>query len=215
MVTNLKNKKILITAGPTWVAIDKVRVISNIASGKTGFLLSQELEKQGARVTLVLGPVGHYCRLKGIRVIDYRYFEELAGILSKEVKSGKYDILIHAAAVSDFCPANNYGAKISSLKKSFNLKLVAGPKLIEEIKKADPDIFLVGFKLQPEASRCGLLKSARNLINNSGADLVVANTFKGKAYKAFILDSKRIYAFVSDKKAMVSKLVVLLKAAFR
>ena len=53
---SLKNKRILITAGPTWVAIDSVRVISNIATGETGILLAKRLSLQGAKVTLALGP---------------------------------------------------------------------------------------------------------------------------------------------------------------
>lgn len=215
MATNLKNKRILITAGPTWVKIDKVRVISNIASGQTGFLISRQLQKQGARVTLILGPVGNYCLPEGIKVINYRYFEELSKILRKQVKPGKYHILIHAAAVSDFQPADNFGLKIPSSKKTFNLKLVATAKLIEEIKKAAPDIFLVGFKLLPEASRSRLLKSAANLIDNSKADLVVANTFRGKAYRAVILDSKRTYASVSGKQALAKKLAVVLRNTFK
>ncbi|MCX5712640.1 MAG: phosphopantothenoylcysteine decarboxylase [Candidatus Omnitrophica bacterium] len=210
MVTNLKNKKILITAGPTWVAIDKVRVISNIASGKTGFLLSEELKNIGAIVTLILGPVGEYCKPNGIKVINYCYFDELDKILSREVKSGKYDILIHMAAVSDFRPAGNFGAKISSSKKQVNLKLVQTAKLIEKIKKINRNIFLVGFKLQPQSSRLTLLSSARKLMKSSGSDLVVANTFKGKDYKAFILDSKRIYASATNKKAMAKELAATL-----
>lgn len=205
----------MITAGPTWVAIDKVRVISNIASGKTGFLLSEELKKSGARVTLVLGPVGEYHRPRQVKIIDYRYFGELEGILSKEIKTGKYDILIHAAAVSDFRPAVDLGVKIPSSKKAFNLKLAPTAKLIEKIKKLDPDIFLVGFKLQPQACQRSLLKNARGLIRKSRADLVVANTFNGEAYRAFIMDSKHICASVSDKKAMARKLVEVLESIFK
>jgi phosphopantothenoylcysteine decarboxylase/phosphopantothenate--cysteine ligase len=215
LATNLKNKRILITAGPTWVKIDKVRVISNIASGQTGFLISRQLQKQGARVTLILGPVGGYCLPEGIKVINYRYFEELSKILRKQVKPGKYHILIHAAAVSDFQPADNFGLKIPSSKKPFNLKLVATAKLIERIKKADPDIFLVGFKLLPEASRSRLLKSAASLIDNSKADLVVANTFRGKAYRAVILDSKRTYAFVWGKQALAKNLAAVLRSTLK
>ena len=64
----LKNKNILITAGPTWVPIDRVRVISNIATGKTGILLAKSANKLGAKVTLVLGPVGEVGLEKEINV---------------------------------------------------------------------------------------------------------------------------------------------------
>ena len=61
----LKNKKVLITAGPTWVPIDNVRVISNTATGETGILLSEKLKNLGAKVTLLLGPTNLSLRLRG------------------------------------------------------------------------------------------------------------------------------------------------------
>ena len=215
MATNLRNKKILITAGPTWVAIDNVRVISNIASGITGILLSEELRKQGARVTLVLGPVDCCCLNKGVRLIRYRYFDQLKRIIAKEAGSKKYDILIQTAAVSDYEPQNKFNGKISSGKKSLTLKLVPTAKIIDIVKKKDPGIFLVGFKLEPQAGRNRLLSSASKLIDKTGSDLVVANTFKGNKYRAFIVDSKRIYASALNKTGLVRSLVKVLNAMYK
>ncbi|MBU1999188.1 MAG: phosphopantothenoylcysteine decarboxylase, partial [Candidatus Omnitrophica bacterium] len=72
MLSNLKNKKILITAGPTWVPVDDVRVISNSASGETGILLAKRLSGQGAKVTLLLGPIGNYNPDKKIKLVLFR-----------------------------------------------------------------------------------------------------------------------------------------------
>ena len=66
-----KNKKILITAGPTWIAVDSVRVISNTASGETGQLLADRLAREGAKVTLVLGPVPNRLKNKKVKVIPF------------------------------------------------------------------------------------------------------------------------------------------------
>ena len=97
-------KKVLITAGPTWVAIDKVRVISNIASGETGILLADKLSEQGAKVTLVLGPGNDKNGIQNsrIKIIRFSFFEELRQALKKELKASRYDFIIHSAAVSGF-----------------------------------------------------------------------------------------------------------------
>lgn len=74
---NFKNRRILITAGPTWVPIDNVRVIGNIATGQTGILLSNKLRKLGAKVTLVLGPVTDKNIDKGVEIIQFTFSKNL------------------------------------------------------------------------------------------------------------------------------------------
>ena len=110
---NLKNKRILITAGPTWVAIDKVRVISNIASGKTGVILAEKLNNCGAKVTLLMGPGECCCLNKKIRLVRFKFFADLKQTITRELKSNKYDVIIHSAAVSDYRVENVYSGKIS------------------------------------------------------------------------------------------------------
>ena len=134
----LKNKRILITAGPTWVAIDSVRVISNTATGRTGILLAKRLAKLGAKVTLVLGPVGQEKFSKRIKIISFRFFDQLKSIILKEISSTKYDAVIHSAAVSDYRPKKNYIRKVMSGKKVWDLILKPTAKIINCIKKLDP-----------------------------------------------------------------------------
>ena len=113
------SKRILITAGPTWVAIDRVRVISNLATGETGFILADKFKKLGAMVTLLLGP-GNFCGVgTGIKVKRFNYFSELAQLLDKELKNKKYAAVIHTAAVADFLPKKIINCKVSSLCKSW------------------------------------------------------------------------------------------------
>ncbi len=143
VIKKLKNKRILITAGPTWVPIDSVRVISNVATGETGILLAEKLNAIGAKVTFLLGPAAGVPVInKGIRTIRFRFFDELKKVLIKELSSGKYDIVIHSAAVSDYRPMEKYGAKVSSNKNSWKIRLAPTEKLIDTVKKIDDSLFL-------------------------------------------------------------------------
>lgn len=74
---SLKNKRVLITAGPTWVAIDKVRVISNTATGATGKILAQQLANKGAKVTLLINAENSCCLNKKIKILPFRFFDQL------------------------------------------------------------------------------------------------------------------------------------------
>lgn len=182
----LKHNRILITAGPTWVPIDSVRVISNTATGETGIILAQELIRLGARVTLLLGP-GEYSYLnKKISLIRFRFFDELLSRIKKELKSKKYDIVIHSAAVSDYRSAIEYANKIKSGKNSLKLNLVPTLKIIDLIKKFDPGIFAVGFKFEPKAKKGLLIKISKGLLSRSNLDLAVGNS-ANKKYEAYIV----------------------------
>jgi len=205
----LKNKKILITAGPTWVAIDEVRIISNIATGETGVLLAEKLQKLGAKVTLLLGPVGICCLNKKIRLLHFKFFDELRNILKKELRSNKYDIIIHSAAVSDFRPAKSIKGKLDS-NTPYNFRLVPLPKIIRDIRNFASAAKLVMFKLETAISDRILINRARESYRIYGADLAIANRLFPK-YKAFILDRNNIYAECISKKQLIKKLVNTLK----
>lgn len=200
----LKNKHILITTGPTWVLIDKVRVISNMASGETGRLLAEHLSGKGAKVTLLSGPGSSCCCIsKKIKIIPFKFFDELRTKAIHELKTGKYAAVIHAAAVSDYQPESLSSGKIKSGLKNLKINLVPTPKIIDQIKKVDPDVFLVGFKFEPGADRDKLRDNAHRLIRRTQAELVVANTVGPDGYRAYFADSQGIYGPVCDKKKMV------------
>jgi len=204
---NFRNKRILITAGPTWVAIDKVRVISNTATGQTGILLAQNLQKLGAKVTLLLGPVESCCLNKRIRLIRFKFFEELKEKLLRELRKGGYHAVIHSAAVSDYGPKSFYGKKVKSGNKCWRLSLVPLPKLIDLIKKSDSSVVLAGFKFQPQARKNALLQEAGKLMRRCRADLVVANTTRGLRYIAYIMQKDKIRGPFSQKKYLVAELI--------
>lgn len=207
MTLNLKNKRVLITAGPTWVPIDSVRVISNIATGETGILLAKEFLSCGARVTLVLGPTLNNGIHKKIRVIRFKFFDELKEILTKEIKTKGYDVVIHSAAVSDYAPQKIYNKKIKSGIGGLTLVFKPTVKIIDGIKKLDPSLFLVGFKFEPGISASAIFKETRYLIKRAKLDLAVANTVTKNRYKAYILNENKVIALSTNKNDLAVNLV--------
>ena len=203
------NLKVLITCGATWTTIDDVRVISNISSGEMGHLIAQAFRSKKADVTVIEGPVTHTLIDKKIKVIKYRFFDELVDVLKKELLK-KYDIIIHAAAVSDFKVVGASGKKIAS-DRNVTLRLRTTPKLIKDIKRLSPESFLVGFKLESHLNPKNIFETVRLLFTSSGCDLVVANTLKGGGYQGYILNADGdVLTKASNKKQIANSLVALL-----
>lgn len=205
----LKGKKILVTAGPTSVALDKVRVISNTASGETGLLLARELKRKGAKVTLLLGAGGGRPAEgpAGVRLQRFRYFDELRRLMRTELRRGRYDVLIHAAAVSDYRPARMLKGKFRSGQGAWRVTLLPTPKLIDEAKRIARSLRVVGFKFEPEARKELLLARARRLLRQSACELVVANTYCGRAYRAYLVREAGIGPLIKSKTMLAKELV--------
>jgi phosphopantothenoylcysteine synthetase/decarboxylase len=205
---SLKYKRILITAGPTWVALDPVRVISNTASGETGRLLALALAKAGAKVTLLLGPGEYPARHARVKVIRFCFFDDLKKLLKDELLQ-QYDAVVHSAAVSDYKPEVMAHSKIKSSVKAWTCKLVRTPKLIDRIKKVAPNSFTVGFKFDPRTTRNLLLKAAEQLMRSSNVDAVVANTVINGKYQAYVVNPADVSGCIASKNDLVKKLVKL------
>ncbi len=204
----LKNKKVLITCGPTWVALDSVRVLSNVSSGAFGYAIAERFIKEKAKVTILQGQLSVCPSPKGARIISYTYFDELFDSLKKELKHN-VDIVVHAAAVSDFKPKKKAIGKIKS-DGSLKLELVPTPKIINSIKRIDPKVFLVGFKLEPGLSEKKAIKEAKGLFKDSRCDLVVANSID-KNYRGFLVQGKKVLAKADSRKKMAGLLVKAIK----
>lgn len=206
---SLKNKKILITGGPTWVAIDPVRVISNTATGETGITLARTLSDSGARVTLVLGPGERDLHDRKVKVIRFTFFDELKKILAEQLL-GQYDVIIHSAAVSDYKPAKIIHSKIKSDKKLWNIQMVRQPKLIDRIKKVSPGSYAIGFKFDPRTTRKALIDSAKKLIESTKVDAVVANTVVNGKYAAFIVRPGGVSGEITNKLSLAKSIAKLI-----
>ena len=194
--SKFRGKKVLITAGPTIEYIDPVRVITNQSTGKTGVLLASELVSAGAKVTMIYGP-GKEVPPKGVKLVRVETSQEMLDAVKKEMKQ-KFDIVILAAAVSDYIPEKPSSTKIKSDQNKILLKLQRAPKIIDYIKKIQKNTFLVGFKAETSLSKEKLVMEARKKLKESHADLVVANDIGIKRYKenpdynsVIIVDSKR------------------------
>jgi len=194
--SKLRGKKVLITAGPTIEYIDPVRVITNQSTGKTGVLLASELVSAGARVTLIYGP-GKELPPKGVKLVRVETSQEMFDAVKKEMKQ-KFDIVILAAAVSDYIPEKSSTTKIKSDQKKIILKLKRASKIIDQIKRIQKNIFLVGFKAETNLSKDKLVSLARKKMLESNADLMIANDIGLQKYKmnngynnVIIVDSKK------------------------
>lgn len=221
-MTSLKNKKILITCGPTCVAIDSMRVLSNRSTGELGQDLAVKLMRKGAHITVLEGPVLKPLLDKNITIRKYFFYDELEKMLNAELKK-KYDVLIHAAAVSDYKLAKPFQGKISSRLKQLTLKLVPTKKLINTIKPKAPNTFLVGFKLVDKINchseaigrRISNMKSFAALrmtlddyLRNTKSDLVVINSLNQNKYEAVIVNHEQmVLDKAQSRKELVNKLI--------
>lgn len=177
----LKDKKILITAGPTIEYIDPVRTITNQSSGKTGVLLTNELISAGCKITLIYGP-GIEIPPKSANIIRVSTSKEMFDEVKKQMKK-KFDIVIMAAAVADYTPQKPSKKKIKSSQETLQISLKKTPKIIDYIKKIQKDVFLVGFKAEINLSKKELVKESRKKMKESNVDMIVANDIGSLRYR--------------------------------
>ena len=203
----LAGKRVLVTAGSTVEHIDPIRVVTNTSSGKMGIAIAEEAERMGATVTLVYGHGNEPANGRAVRVSTS---EEMRRAVVSELASKKYDIAIMAAAVADFAPAKKSDRKIDTKTGGIELSLVATKKIIDEVKKKSKGTFLVAFKADYNVSDSVLIDKAYKKLQESGADIVVANDLGRKGSEA---GSNKNQVFIVDKKKKVAQLPLESKPA--
>ncbi len=166
----LKGKKLLITAGPTYEAIDPVRFIGNHSSGLMGFELAKAAAAKGAEVVLISGPSALNVQndsIKLVRVVsaDQMYDEVHAHY-------GEMDIVICAAAVSDYRPKAVADQKIKKKEDSLTLELVKNKDILLSLGEHKKDQYLVGFALETENE----LENAKGKLVKKNLDAIVLNS---------------------------------------
>jgi phosphopantothenoylcysteine synthetase/decarboxylase len=115
---------------------------------------------------------------KRLRILPVDTFDDLMRVIGDELGSRTYDAVLHAMAVLDYVPERAGSGKTPSGRDRWTLTLVPTPKVIDMIKRWDPDVLLVGFKLAVGAGREKLIAGALETARRSGADLMVANDLK-------------------------------------
>jgi phosphopantothenoylcysteine decarboxylase/phosphopantothenate--cysteine ligase len=209
----LEGRRILVSAGPTWVAIDRVRHIGNFATGRLGFRLALAAADRGAQVTLLFGP-GRFVipaeERRRLEVVEFTYFDDLHALVRHHVGSAKYDAFVHTAAVADFRPETSFPGKITSSQPQLVIRLVPTPKIIDEVKALDPGILLVKFKLEVDRTREELMAIAGESRARSRAELIVANDqsrLTADRHPALILDAGGLIAEVETQEQLAAALL--------
>ena len=168
----LKNKKVLITAGPTYEAIDPVRFIGNHSSGKMGFSLAKEAAELGAIVTLITGPTAQIISHPNILIVNVVSTQEMF-VAVKEYYLNT-DIAIAAAAVADFKPEKQVLQKIKKKTNLLTLNLVPTQDILAYMGSKKKKQYLLGFALETNNA----LENAKEKLYNKNLDGIVLNSLQ-------------------------------------
>lgn len=166
--TELKGRKVLVTAGATREIIDPVRFITNYSSGKMGFALAEAARLKGAEVVLIAGR-NQLPPLEGVKYIEVTTVEEMKTAVFKEYKNA--EILLMAAAVSDYRPKKRSPSKIKKTEPEVTLELEKTPDILAELGKEKANCIHVGFALETDNG----LNNATQKLHSKNLDLVVLN----------------------------------------
>ena len=166
----LHGKNVVVTAGPTYEAIDPVRFIGNHSSGKMGFDIASAAAKLGAGVTLISGPTALQNTnplIQLIRIVTAQEMYEACHLVFKQC-----DVFIGAAAVADYRPKNVALHKIKKSENTFTIELEKTSDILESLGKIKENQFLIGFALETEnETENAILK-----IQKKNLDLIVLNS---------------------------------------
>ena len=168
----LKGKKILITAGPTYEAIDPVRFIGNHSSGKMGFDIANEAAKLGAQVILVAGPTHFKAKNSLVEVINVVSAQEMYDAC--HAYYNQVDVAIAAAAVADYKPKVVALQKIKKAADEFSIELEKTKDILASLGAIKKDQFLIGFALETQNE----IENAKLKIQKKNLDLIVLNSLQ-------------------------------------
>jgi phosphopantothenoylcysteine decarboxylase/phosphopantothenate--cysteine ligase len=170
----LKDKKILITAGPTYEAIDPVRFIGNHSSGKMGFDIANEAANNGAEVILVSGPTHLNVKNNSVKVVRVTSAQEMYDACHEYYN--EVDVAIAAAAVADYRPKNVANQKIKKNESTFFIELEKTKDILASLGEQKKNQFLIGFALETENE----IEHAKQKIQKKNLDLIVLNSLNDK-----------------------------------
>ncbi|WP_336732107.1 bifunctional phosphopantothenoylcysteine decarboxylase/phosphopantothenate--cysteine ligase CoaBC [Chryseobacterium sp. VD8] len=189
----LAGKTVLITAGPTYEAIDPVRFIGNHSSGKMGFSLAEEAAKRGAKVILISGPSSQKINNKNVELHKVTSAKEM---LSKVLEFyDTTDIGIASAAVADYAPKEVAKEKIKKNDENLTIELVKNPDILKTMGEKKTHQFLVGFALETQNEE----ENAKGKLEKKNLDMIVLNSLRDDG-AGFKNDTNKIKIFTKTEK---------------
>ena len=190
----LKNKNIVITAGPTQEPIDGVRYISNRSSGKMGFAIAETAHNLGANVTLIAGP-NNLKDIPGVTMVHINTASDMLEAVSEKLDS---DYIVMNAAVADYRPKNINPSKIKKHEAKLNIELEPTIDILDYIKDKTKAC-IIGFALEME----NLEENALDKMNRKKLDFIVLNT-ANNINQGFDVDTNQVTIFSSSGKKIKS-----------
>jgi len=190
---NLAGKTVLITAGPTYEAIDPVRFIGNHSSGKMGFALADEASKRGAKVILISGPSAEKISHDNIEIHKVVSAKEMFDKVFEFYD--KVDIGIASAAVADYTPKVVASEKIKKNEDSFTIELIKNPDILKTMGEQKKHQFLVGFALETQNEE----ENALGKLHKKNLDMIVLNSLRDEG-AGFKNDTNKIKIFTPTEK---------------
>ena len=193
----LYGKNVLITAGPTYEKLDPVRFIGNNSSGKMGYYLAKNAQKLGANVKLIIGPTNLDMDLDFIETIRIESSDEMFNMVKKNYK--KSDIVISAAAVSDFKPKSISENKIKKKNILKKIEVVPTIDILSYLGKNKTKQYLVGFALETENP----IENAKKKLNDKNLDAIILNSISD--FSPISSDENKITFISSDNNIQYKK----------
>ena len=211
----LKNKKVLITAGPTHEPIDPVRFIGNRSTGKMGYAIAEAAASLGAQVTLISGPVS----LSPPRNVEVIKVETAAEMYKETVdRFEETDIGILSAAVADFRPITSASEKIKKAEAKMHIELEETQDILKELGRRKTNQILVGFALETENA----LQNAKGKLEAKNCDMIVLNSLRDEGAGfghdtnkvTFVMHNKNIELELKDKSEVAKDIFECLISEF-
>lgn len=207
----LSGKNVMISTGATFEALDSMRGLTNRSSGKMGVEIAKEAYRQGANVTVVCGLMhSHVPEL--FERVDVESTKDMMDVVTKRIDD--MDIYVSVAAISDFSFDNVFNGKISS-DEDLTVNLKRLPKLLEQVKKVNPKLFVVGFKAEAGISEEDLIKKAKNRMEKYDLDIMVANDILvensgpgSNNNEVYVIDKEDYEKLPLDSKSNIAKKIV-------
>lgn len=203
---SLKGKTVLITAGPTYEALDPVRFIGNHSSGKMGFSLAEEAANRGANVILISGPSAEKTNNQNIQLHRVVSAKEMFDKVFENYENA--DIAIASAAVADYAPKEIAQEKIKKNDDSLTIELVKNPDILKTMGERKTKQFLVGFALETQNEE----ENAKGKLKKKNLNMIVLNSlrdegagFKGGTNKIKIITESSLTKFSLKSKTEVAK----------